>query len=116
MYVELYVFNDNAWADPSFRMRERVINEYDWHNLFVRNMFLRETDPEKLAEFKPDFTVVDFPSLKADPAADGTASSTFIVLNFARRMILIGGTEYGGEMRSEEHTSELQSPCNLVCR
>ncbi len=96
---EVYVFNGYAGADPRFRLRVRVINEYAWHNLFVRNMFVRETDPARLADFKPDFTVVDFPSLKADPAADGTAGSTVIALNFARRMVLIGGTEYGGEMK-----------------
>src|SRR4029079_16118751 len=58
-----------------------------------------ETDPKALEEFQPDFTVFDLASVKADPARDGTASSTFILLNFARRMVLIGGTEYGGEMK-----------------
>jgi phosphoenolpyruvate carboxykinase (ATP) len=97
--LELFVFDGYAGADPNFRIKVRVINELAWHNLFVRNMFVRETDPEKLREFEPDFTVVDLPSLKADPGQDGTASSTFILLHFARRIVLIGGTEYGGEMK-----------------
>jgi phosphoenolpyruvate carboxykinase (ATP) len=97
--LELYVFNGYAGADPAYRLKVRVINEFAWHNLFVRNMFVRETDPKVLEDFQPDFTVIDLPSVKADPAQDGTASSTFIVLNFARRVVLIGGTEYGGEQK-----------------
>ena len=97
--LDLFVFNGYAGADPRYRIKVRVINEFAWHNLFVRNMFVRESDPRVLQDFSPDFTVVDLPSVKADPAHDGTASSTFIALNFARRMVLIGGTEYGGEQK-----------------
>ncbi len=101
---DLYVFDGYAGADPKFRLRVRVITEYAWHSLFVRNMFLREADPDALVEFQPDFTVIDLPSLKADPATDGTASGTFIALSFARGMVLIGGTEYGGEMKKSIFT------------
>jgi phosphoenolpyruvate carboxykinase (ATP) len=97
--LDLYVFNGYAGADPNYRIKVRVINEFAWHNLFVRNMFVRESDPAALADFQPDFTVVDLPSVKADPAQDGTASPTFIVLDFSSRMVLIGGTEYGGEQK-----------------
>src|SRR4029453_2568208 len=95
--LDLYVFNGYAGADPKYRIRVRVINEYAWHNLFVRNMFVRETDPAVFEDFQPDFTVVDLPSVKADPSQAATASPTSIVLDFARVMVLIGGPENGGE-------------------
>ena len=66
-----------------------------WHALFVRNMFLRP-DAAELADFTPRFTVLHAPEFEADPAKHGTRSGTFIVLNFAQRMILIGGTRYAG--------------------
>jgi phosphoenolpyruvate carboxykinase (ATP) len=70
----------------------RIITEYAWHNLFARNMFIREFDPEKLRNHVPEFTVIDMPRLKAEPELDGTNSETFILLDFGRRMVLIGGT------------------------
>lgn len=96
---DLFVFDGYAGADPAYRLDVRVITQYAWHNLFVRNMFRRETDGERLRDFEPGFTVIDLPDLTADPEADGTASPTFIVVDLARRTVLIGGTAYAGEMK-----------------
>ena len=96
---DIFVFDGHVGADPSYRMPVRIINEYAWHNLFVRNMFIRELDPEKLASHVPQFTVIDMPRFHADPDIDGTRSQTFILVDFGKRLVLIGGTEYGGEMK-----------------
>jgi len=96
---DLYVFDGYAGADPRYRLPVRVITEYAWHNLFARNMFLREEDPEALARFRPGFTVLDVATFQGDPARDGTRSSTFILLSFAAKLVLIGGTEYAGEIK-----------------
>jgi phosphoenolpyruvate carboxykinase (ATP) len=96
---DLFVFDGYAGADPGHRLRVRVVNEYAWHNLFARNMFIRESDPAALEGFEPSFTVLDVPSLEADPETDGTRSGTFILLHLAKRMVLIGGTEYAGEIK-----------------
>ncbi|HRC87199.1 MAG TPA: phosphoenolpyruvate carboxykinase (ATP), partial [Thermoanaerobaculia bacterium] len=76
-----------------------VITEFAWHNLFARNMFIPETDGAKLTEFEPAFTVINAGSFLAEPALDGTASSTFILLDFEQRTVLIGGTVYAGEIK-----------------
>jgi phosphoenolpyruvate carboxykinase (ATP) len=96
---DIFVFDGYAGADPAYRMRVRVINEYAWHNLFARNMFLREFDPEALENHVPDFTVIDMPRFHAEPEFDGTNSQTFILIDFGKRLVLIGGTEYAGEMK-----------------
>ena len=96
---EVFVFDGYAGADPRYRMRVRVITQYAWHNLFARNMFVRELDATKLAEFEPQFTVIDFPAVQADPKVDGTNSATFILLDLARHMVLIGGSQYAGEIK-----------------
>ncbi|NJL29953.1 MAG: phosphoenolpyruvate carboxykinase (ATP), partial [Thermoanaerobaculia bacterium] len=100
----LYVFDGYAGADPRYRLKVRVINENAWQNLFARNMFVRENDGAKLVDFAPDFTVVNLPGFEADPASDGTRTSTFIVLDFSRKMVLIGGTEYAGEIKKSIFT------------
>ena len=96
---DIYIFDGHVGADPAYRMPVRFINEYAWHNLFVRNMFIRELDPEKLANHVPEFTVIDMPKFRAVPETDGTKTQTFILLDFSKRLVLIGGTEYGGEMK-----------------
>ncbi len=96
---DLFVFDGYAGADPNFRLPVRVVSQYAWHSIFVRNMFLRESDGDKLRTHLPGFTVIDLPGLKADPQAYGTATSTFIVLNLKKKIVLIGGTEYAGEMK-----------------
>jgi len=102
--AEIFVRDLNAGADPAYRLRVRVINENAWQNLFVHNLFIRP-DARELAEFTPDFTILHAPGCKADPRSDGTRSETFIVLNFARKMILIGGTNYAGEMKKSIFTT-----------
>src|SRR5215207_5274877 len=99
---DLFVFDGYAGAsgaDPKHRLPVRVITENAWHSLFARNMFVREEDPGKLASFEPKFVVWNVASLQADPGRDGTRSATFILLDLARRMVLIGGTQYAGEIK-----------------
>ena len=93
-----------ACADPRYRLRVRVITELAWHSLFARNLFIRPT-ADDLLNFEPDFTVIALPSLKADPARDGTHSETFILVNLGRRMVLIGGTGYAGEIKKSIFTA-----------
>ena len=101
---DLFVFDGYAGADPRYRINVRVINQNAWQNLFARNMFVRESDGAKLEEFKPDFTVLNVPGFLAEPERDGTRSETFIFLDFSRRMVLIGGTEYAGEIKKSIFT------------
>lgn len=96
---DIFVFDGYAGTDERYRMPVRVINEYAWHNLFARNMFVRELDSEKLKNHVPQFTVIDLPRFHAEPAVDGTNSMTFILVDFSQRLVLIGGTEYGGEIK-----------------
>ncbi|HVT60076.1 MAG TPA: phosphoenolpyruvate carboxykinase (ATP) [Thermoanaerobaculia bacterium] len=96
---DVFVFDGYAGADPRYRLPVRVITEYAWHNLFARNMFIREEDGAKLTSFAPSFTVIDAASFAADPARDGTRSGTYILLDLARREVLIGGTQYAGEIK-----------------
>ncbi|REJ81479.1 MAG: phosphoenolpyruvate carboxykinase (ATP) [Acidobacteria bacterium] len=94
---DLFVFEGFAGADPRHRMKVRVIAERAWHCLFAHNMFLRPSAP--LEDFEPDFTVIDLPGLRAEPATHGTNSETVIALDLGRRVALIGGTEYAGEIK-----------------
>lgn len=95
---DLFVQDCYAGADPDFRLPIRVINENAWHNLFARNMFIQAT-PEELATHVPEFTILHAPNFHAIPEVDGTRSEVFIVVNLKKRMILIGGTQYAGEMK-----------------
>ena len=94
----LYVQDLHAGANPGYRLPVRVVSESPWHSLFARNMFLAP-DLEELAAFAPEFTVLHAPFLQGDPEQDGLNSETFVVINFARRMMLVGGTEYAGEIK-----------------
>jgi phosphoenolpyruvate carboxykinase (ATP) len=95
---ELFVRDARAGADPHHALNIRVVNHNAWHNLFAYNMFLRPT-PEELASFHPEFTVLHAPGLQADPTKHGTTSGTFIVVNFKERQVLIGGSNYAGEIK-----------------
>ena len=94
------VFVQDCWAGSSneFRLGIRVIAETAWHSLFARNMFIQPTDGE-LGAFDPEFTVIHAPDFTADPSRDGTQSGTFIVVSFADRTVIIGGTSYAGEVK-----------------
>ena len=100
----LYVQDCFAGADPAYRLPVRVITERAWHSLFARTMFLEQPPGTPPGNHVPEFTVVDIPSVAADPARHGTNSGTFILLNFARRLVLIGGTSYAGEIKKSIFT------------
>jgi phosphoenolpyruvate carboxykinase (ATP) len=101
---EVFVQDCHAGADPAYRLPIRVVTEYAWHSLFARHMFIAESDPARLAVHAPEFTVIDAPGCRAEPARHGTRSSTFVVVNFAKRLILIGGTSYAGEIKKSIFT------------
>jgi phosphoenolpyruvate carboxykinase (ATP) len=92
-----------AGADPAYRLPVRFMGPNAWQMLFVRNMFIRPT-PAELVGFLPRFRVLHAPEFQADPARHGTATGTFIVLNFAKRTVLIGGTRYAGELKKSIFT------------
>lgn len=96
---ELYVFKGYAGSDKDSQLKLTVVNELAWHNLFAQNMFIRPETKEEAEEIKSDFTIVSAPYFKADPNIDGTNSETFIITSFKHKVILIGGTEYAGEMK-----------------
>lgn len=95
---EIFVFKGFAGADHDSRLPIQVINEYAWHNLFVHQLFIRPTD-EELAGHEAEFTIISAPTFKADPKIDGTDSETFIIIHMEKGIVLIGGTEYAGEMK-----------------
>ncbi len=95
---DLFVRDARAGADEAYGINVRVVSPSPWHTLFAYNMFLRPS-AEELAEMVPDFTVLHAPHLKADPEKHGTRSSTFVVLNFTDKELLIGGTRYAGEIK-----------------
>jgi len=95
---ELFVQDLFCGADPAYRLPVRIVNEHAWHNLFVHQLFLRP-GAEELKHHHPEFTVISAPEFKADPKRDGVNSEVFIILNFTRRTVLIGGTSYAGKMK-----------------
>jgi phosphoenolpyruvate carboxykinase (ATP) len=100
---DLFVRDVFAGADPAHRFSVRFVTPRAWAALFVSNMFLRPESAE-LASFQPGFTVLHAPEFSADPAIHGTKSGTFIIVSFAKRLILIGGTRYAGEMKKSIFT------------
>ena len=95
---KLYVADLFGGSQPEHRVRVRVINEFAWHNLFIRTLLVRPQVVE-LEGFVPEYTIIDLPSFRADPARHGSRSETVIAVNFAEKLILIGGTAYAGEMK-----------------
>ena len=95
---ELYVADLFGGSQPKYRVNVRVINQMAWHNLFVRTLLVRPT-AEELASFVPEYTIINLPSFKADPARHGSRSDTVIAVNLTEKLILIGNTEYSGEMK-----------------
>jgi phosphoenolpyruvate carboxykinase (ATP) len=94
----LFVQDLYGGSQPSHRVKVRIINEYAWHNLFIRTLLVRP-DAADLEGFTPEFTIIDLPSFRADPARHGSRAETVIAVNFTEKLILIGGTEYAGEMK-----------------
>ena len=92
-----------AGAHPDYRYKVRVVTETAWHSLFVHHMFRRPT-PAEHADFQPDYVILNAPNFNAVPEIDGTRSSTFIIPDFHRRLVLIGGTSYAGEIKKSVFT------------
>jgi len=101
---ELYVMDAYAGADSRYRLPIRVISTLAWQSLFARNMFIRELDPKKLETFEPEFTIIAAPEFKAIPEIDGTRSEVFVLLNFEKKIVLIGGSGYSGEIKKSVFT------------
>lgn len=96
---DVFVQDCFAGADDRYRIPVRVITEYAWHNLFVRNMFIRIKDFEEYQKFEPEFTIINLPKFHAVPDMDGTRSEAFVLVNYAKKLVLIGGTSYAGEIK-----------------
>ena len=95
---DVYVRDAYACADDRFRLNIRVVTETPWANLFAKCLFLRPTDAE-VQNFVPEWTILQAPGFMADPAIDGTRQHNFAVINFTKKVILIGGTAYTGEIK-----------------
>ena len=95
---EVFVQDMYGGADPEYRLKVRVVTDSAWHSMFARNMFIRPK-AEALGDFHPDFTILHAPQFFAQHELDGTNSDTFVFVNFAKRLVLIGGTEYAGEIK-----------------
>jgi phosphoenolpyruvate carboxykinase (ATP) len=101
---DLFVQDCYAGADPNYRIAIRVITEKAWHSMFARNMFILPASAEEYKRHIPDFTIMSLPSFKGMPQIDGTASETFILLNFDQKLAIIGNTAYGGEIKKSVFT------------
>lgn len=99
---EVYSIDCYVGADQHYRLPMRIVTEFAWHSLFARDLFIVQGNAPN--SFTPEFTVVDAALFAADPARDGTNSSTFVLVNFAKRIILIGGTRYAGEIKKSVFT------------
>ncbi|PRD44346.1 phosphoenolpyruvate carboxykinase (ATP) [Phyllobacterium phragmitis] len=101
---ELFVQDLIGGADANYSLRTRVITEYAWHSLFIRNLLIRPRESE-LVSFVPEMTIIDLPSFRADPARHGCRSETIIAVDLTRMIVLIGGTSYAGEMKKSVFTA-----------
>jgi phosphoenolpyruvate carboxykinase (ATP) len=96
---DVFVQDCYAGADPDFRMPIRIITEKAWHSLFARNLFMKIRGTEELTHHVPEFTIICAPSFQGSPIVDGSRTETFIILNFTQRLAIIGGSNYGGEIK-----------------
>jgi phosphoenolpyruvate carboxykinase (ATP) len=96
---DLFVKDCYAGADPNYRLPVRVITELAWHSLFAEDMLIQAATHDELRKFIPEFTVISLPNFKALPEIDGTNTETFIMLNFAQRLCVIGNSGHGGEIK-----------------
>jgi phosphoenolpyruvate carboxykinase (ATP) len=99
---EVYALDAHVGADPRYRLPVRIITEYAWQSLFARDLFIDDADDDE--NFAPEFTVIDAALFEADPERDKTRTGTFVLVNFAKRIILIGGTRYAGEIKKSVFT------------
>ena len=100
---DIFVQDCYIGADPTYRLPIRVITETAWHSLFSRNMFI-QPKAEELPQYAPEFTIIHVPGFHAIPELDGTRSEVFVAINFAERIVLIGGTQYAGEIKKSAFT------------
>lgn len=101
--IDVFVQDLHVGADPEYRYNTRIFCEYAWHAAFIRHLLRRPT-AEQMIGYKPEFTVVNFPSFRADPKRHGCRSGTVIAIDFTRRLVLIGGTSYAGETKKSVFT------------
>ena len=101
---DIFIQDCYAGADPQYNIPVRIITEYAWHNLFARNMFVQISEKNDLKNHIPQFTIFGMPQFHATPDIDGTSSEAFIIVNFGKRIILIGGTSYAGEIKKAVFT------------
>ncbi len=99
---EVYALDTYVGADARYRLPIRIVTQYAWQSLFARNLFL--TPENAPTDFEPGFTVVDAADFVAVPERDGTRSGTFVLINLARKLVLIGGTRYAGEIKKSVFT------------
>ena len=100
---DVFIQDCYVGSDRKYRMPIRIITEHAWQSIFARNMFIKP-EPREYIEHIPEFTVICFPGFKANPEEDGTSSDTFIIVNFERKMAIIGNTGYGGEIKKTVFT------------
>ena len=101
---DLFVQDCYGGSDPKYRLPVRIITEYAWHSLFVRNMLISPKTNDELRQFIPEFTFISIPSFKGLPQIDGTLSPTFILLDFNQKLCIIGNSGYGGEIKKSVFT------------
>jgi len=101
---DVFVQDVYAGADESYRRPVRFVTEHAWHSMLIRNMFILPQSLEEYKRFVPDFTIVAVPGFKAAPSIDNTNSETFIVLNFEKKLAIVGNTEYAGELKKSVFT------------
>lgn len=101
---DLFVQDAYGGSDPDYRLPVRIVTELAWHSLFARNMFIKPQTMEEYRRHVPEFTVISVPGFKSFPQIDQTPTETFIVLNFAQKLCIIGNTGYGGEIKKSVFT------------
>jgi phosphoenolpyruvate carboxykinase (ATP) len=101
---DIFVQDVYAGADENYRLPVRFVTEHAWHSMFIRNMFILPESLEEYKRFVPEFTIIGVPGFKAAPTVDNTNSETFIILNFEKKLAIIGNTEYAGELKKSVFT------------
>ncbi len=101
---DVFVQDVYAGADEEYRLPVRLVTEHAWHSMFIRNMFILPGSLEEYKRFMPEFTIIAVPGFKSAPSVDNTNSDTFIVLNFEKKLAIVGDTEYAGELKKSVFT------------
>lgn len=101
---DVFVQDAYAGADEQYRLPVRFVTELAWHSMFIRNMFLLPQTLEEYKRFVPEFTIIAVPGFQSSPSIDNTNSETFIILNFEKKLAIIGNTQYAGELKKSVFT------------